>query len=239
MILSSFKPVSVLKGKLKSSSGGTLLRKGLVVGQFVASVALIAGTFIVYRQLSYMMHQDLGMDISQVLILDRPGIAPSDGADPRAFHAGIDLFREELKKSPAIEAVSLPGTIPGMLREFKITVKRYDAAAQDSIVVRTNTMDDESLKVFKLKLLAGRMFSRSFPKDPDTSVVLTLSAAQLLGYKKPEDAIRKTLVINEFNGLNLLSSALSTTTTRYPSKNRSNLHCSCAISMKENIIPSA
>jgi putative ABC transport system permease protein len=199
-VLSSFKPVSVLKGKLKSSSGGTLLRKGLVVGQFVASVALIAGTFIVYRQLNYMMHQDLGMDISQVLILDRPGIAPNDDNNTKAFRTGIDLFREELKKSPAIEAVSLPGTIPGMLREFKTTVKRFDAAARDSIVVRTNTMDDDFLKVFKLKLLAGRMFSRSFPKDPDTSVILTLSAAQLLGYRKPEDAIGKTLVINEFNG---------------------------------------
>jgi putative ABC transport system permease protein len=199
-VLSSFKPVSVLKGKLKSSSGGTLLRKGLVVGQFVASVALIAGTFIVYRQLNYMMHQDLGMNISQVLILDRPGIAPNDNNNTQAFRAGIDLFREELKKSPAIEAVSLPATIPGMLREWKTTVKRFDANAQDSIVVRFNAMDDDFLKVFKMKLLAGRMFSRSFPKDPDTSVILTLSAAQLLGYRKPEDAIGKTLVINEFNG---------------------------------------
>jgi putative ABC transport system permease protein len=199
-VLSSFKPVSVLKGKLKSSSGGTLLRKGLVVGQFVASVALIAGTFIVYRQLNYMMHQDLGMNISQVLILDRPGIAPNDNNNTQAFRAGIDLFREELKKSPAIEAVSLPATIPGMLREWKTTVKRLDANAQDSIVVRFNAMDDDFLKVFKMKLLAGRMFSRSFPKDPDTSVILTLSATRLLGYKKPEDAIGKTLVINEWNG---------------------------------------
>jgi putative ABC transport system permease protein len=61
-------------------------------------------------------------------------------------------------------------------------------------------MDDEFLNVFKMKLLAGRMFSRSFPKDPDTSAILTLSATRLLGYKKPEDAIGKTLVINEWNG---------------------------------------
>ncbi|HXB34732.1 MAG TPA: ABC transporter permease [Puia sp.] len=199
-VLSSFKPVSVLKGKFKSSSGGALLRKGLVVGQFVASVALIAGTFIVYRQLSYMMHQDLGMNISQVLILDRPGIAPNDDTHTKEFRAGIDLFREELKKAPAIEAVSLPSIIPGMLREWRVTVKRYDADAQDSILVRTNSMDDDFLNVFKMKLIAGRMFSRSFPKDPDTSAILTLSATRLLGYKKPEDAVGKTLVINEWNG---------------------------------------
>ena len=199
-VLSSFKPVCVLKGKLKSSSGGTLLRKGLVVGQFVASVALIAGTFIVYRQLNYMTHQDLGMNINQVLVTDRPGIAPNDDNNTKAFRAGIDLFRTELKKNPDIEAVSLPAMIPGMLREWKATVKRYDADAHDSIVVRTNSMDEDFLSVFKMKLIAGRMFSRSFPKDPDTSVILTLSATRLLGYKRPEDAIGKTLVVNEFNG---------------------------------------
>lgn len=198
-VLSSFKPVSVLKGKFKSSSGGALLRKGLVDGQFVASVALIAGTFIVYRQLDYMTHQDLGMNISQVLVLDRPSIAPDDH-DWKAFSGGIDLFRADLRKDPAIEAVSLPEIIPGMLREWKATVKRYDANAPDSIVVRTNGMDEDFLKVFKMKLLAGRMFSRSFPKDPDTSVILTLSATRLLGFKKPEDAIGKTLVISESNG---------------------------------------
>ena len=73
LVLASFKPVVVLKGKLKSSASGILLRKGLVVAQFMASIALIAGTFIVYRQLHYMMSQDLGMNINQVLVLDRPG----------------------------------------------------------------------------------------------------------------------------------------------------------------------
>jgi putative ABC transport system permease protein len=200
-ILSSFKPVLVLKGKYKNSTGGAMLRKGLVIGQFVASVALIAGTFIVYRQLNFMMHQDIGMNISQVLILDRPGIAPNDHSNINIFTAGIDNFRAALKRNPDIQSVSLPSIIPGMLREWKATVKRQDAAAHDSIVVRTNSMDDEFLDVFEMKLLAGRRFSRSFKKDPDTSVILTLSAAQLLGFRKPEDAIGKTLEMPQFDNL--------------------------------------
>jgi putative ABC transport system permease protein len=147
-----------------------------------------------------MMHQDLGMNISQVMVLDRPGIAPNDDTNIKQFRAGIDLFRQELKKSPAIEAVSLPTIIPGMLREWRTTVKRYDAGANDSILVRTNSMDDDFLNVFKMKLIAGRMFSRDFPKDPDTSAILTLSATRLLGFRKPEDAIGKTIVINEWGG---------------------------------------
>jgi putative ABC transport system permease protein len=64
-VLSSFKPVIVLKGKLKNSTGGILLRKGLVVAQFMASVALIASTAIVYSQLHFMLSRNLGMDINR------------------------------------------------------------------------------------------------------------------------------------------------------------------------------
>src|SRR5258707_916395 len=78
IVLSSFKPVVVLKGKLKNSVSGIFLRKTLVVFQFMASVALIADTFIVYDQLNFMMNQDIGMNIDQVLVVDRPGIAPKD-----------------------------------------------------------------------------------------------------------------------------------------------------------------
>ena len=67
--------------------------------QFMASIALIAGTFIVYRQLNYMMSQGLGMNIDQVLVLERPGIADTGRT---AFNSAIDVFRNESKKSPAI-----------------------------------------------------------------------------------------------------------------------------------------
>jgi putative ABC transport system permease protein len=203
-VLSSYKPVVVLKGKLKSSVGGILLRKGLVVTQFMASIALIAGTLIVYRQLHYMMSQDLGMNINQVLVMDRPGNAPNDFKNRKAYMAEIDLFRDELKKSPAIEAVTSSATIPGKQREYKATIKRNGDHSNDSIIARINSMDYDFFKVFKMKLIAGRNFSREFPKDPDTSVIITSSAVHLLGFKTPEEAIGKTLVITEFDGAKVI-----------------------------------
>src|SRR6185436_14236811 len=122
LVLSSFKPVTVLKGKLKNSFRGILLRKGLVTVQFIASIILIAGTLIVYRQLKFMMNGDLGMNIDQVLIIDRPGIADTNRT---AFNAAIDVFRNELKKNPSIEATAFSLTVPGKLREFKIMARRY------------------------------------------------------------------------------------------------------------------
>ena len=197
-VLSSFKPVIVLKGKLKSSTSGILLRKGLVVAQFMTSVALIGGTFIVYSQLHYMLSRNPGMDINQVLVTERPGVAPNDNTNGNTFNAEIDLFRNELKKNPDIEAVSASVTVPGYQREEKTTIKNYGSNSNDSIIVRVNSMDYDFLNVFKMHLIAGRNFSKQYPKDPDTSVIITETAAKLLGYKKPEDAVGKTLVIPEF-----------------------------------------
>ena len=197
-VLSSFRPVIVLRGKFKTGTGGVFLRQTLVVGQFMASIALIAGTLIIYRQLHYMMHQDLGMNIDQVVVMDRPGIAPNDFNNKTAFRAQIDLFRNELKKSPEIEAVTNTTTVPGMLREWRATAKLFGNRSGDSVLVRTSNIDYEYLDVFKMQLLAGRMFSRDYPKDPDTSCILTASAARLLGFKKPADAIGRTLDVPEW-----------------------------------------
>jgi putative ABC transport system permease protein len=200
-VLSSFKPVTVLKGKLKSRPGGILLRKGLVVAQFMASVALIAGTFIVYSQLHYMLSQNIGMNVNQVLVTERPGIMPGNQNNRDAYDAAIDLFRNEIEKTSGIEAVSSSLTIPGKQREYKVTVRNYGVNSKDSTIVRVNTMDYDFLNVFKMKLLAGRNFSKDYPKDPDTSVIITQTAARLLGFKKTEDAINKTIVFPEFDDL--------------------------------------
>ena len=195
IVLSSFKPIVVLKGKLKNNMRGILLRKGLVVTQFIASIALIAGTFIVYRQLKYLTSKDMGMNIDQVLVVERPGIADTSRT---VFNQNIDVFRNELKKDPNIQAVSGSLTVPGKQREYKLILKRYGAAATDSAILRINTLDYDFLDVFKMKLIAGRKFSPDFPKDPDTSIIITETASRLLGFKKPEDAIGQTCTIQQF-----------------------------------------
>jgi len=196
IVLSSFKPVVVLKGKLRNSVSGIFLRKALVVFQFMASVALIAGTFIVYNQLTFMMNQDLGVNIDQVMVVDRPGIAP---VDRKAFNSAIDVFRDELKKDSHVEAVTTSITIPGKLRELKAEIKKYGASDDQLVTVRINSMDFDFLEVFKMKLIAGRAFSEQFVKDPDTSVIVSATAARMLGFTKPEDAIGQTIAIPSFN----------------------------------------
>lgn len=195
IVLSSFRPSTVLKGKLKNSVSGILLRKSLVVAQFIASVALIACTFVVYDQLNFMMSQDLGVNIDQVLVVERPGIAPRDR---KAFNSAIDVFRDELKKDPSVEGVSASATIPGKQREYKAVVKKYGSPDDQAVTIKFNSMDYDFMDVFKMKLIAGRTFDEKYPSDPDTSVIVTESTARMMGYAKPEDAVGQTMAINAF-----------------------------------------
>jgi putative ABC transport system permease protein len=179
---------------MKNSSKGVMLRKSLVVVQFVASVSLIAGTLIVYRQLNHMLNQNIGVNIDQVVVLERPGIGPR----LPGFNASVEAFRNELKGNPAVEAFSMSSTIPGKQRQYKIDVKRYGAPHDQLISVLTNSMDYEFTDVYKMKLLAGRVFSREHVQDPDTSVVITASLVKQLGFKDPEDAIGQTISVPDW-----------------------------------------
>jgi putative ABC transport system permease protein len=195
IVLASFRPVTVLKGKLKNSLGGIFLRKALVVTQFMASVGLIAVTLIVYRQLDFMMKQEIGMNIDQVMVVERPGIS---SRDRDAFSSAVDVFRNEVNSNPDIEGMTACTTVPGKQREYKAVVKKYGTSDDKQVTVRFNSMDYNFLDVFKMKLVAGRPFSAEFPKDQDTSAIITESASRLLGFAKPEDAIGQTLAITAF-----------------------------------------
>ena len=93
-VLSSFKPILVLKGKFAASSKGIVLRKALVIGQFAITVALIIGSLIVYKQMQFVNHQNLGMNISQMLIVRPPELTEWDST----FIQQENTFTNELKK---------------------------------------------------------------------------------------------------------------------------------------------
>ncbi|MGD1889186.1 MAG: ABC transporter permease [Cyclobacteriaceae bacterium] len=99
-VLSSCRPLSVLKGNTKNSKKGIVLRKGLVIFQFAASIALIAGTFIVQRQLDFMREQDLGLNMDQTLIVKGPGLKDS------TYQQQLEYFRNEASKLPQLNEIA-------------------------------------------------------------------------------------------------------------------------------------
>ncbi|HJP64654.1 MAG TPA: ABC transporter permease, partial [Mucilaginibacter sp.] len=96
LFLSSFKPVTVLKGTLKLSSGTTLFRKGLVVFQFVLSIVIVTGTVIISRQMAYIQSKNLGYDRENLIYI------PIEGD----LAAKYSTFKNEALRLPGIESIT-------------------------------------------------------------------------------------------------------------------------------------
>ncbi|MTI40676.1 ABC transporter permease [Fulvivirga lutimaris] len=216
LVLSSFNPVAVLSGKFKSGNSGVLFRRSLVVLQFVTSIGLISATMIVYGQLQFMQNTDIGMEIDQVMVVERPSIAPKDRDQ---FNSSVDLFRNELTSHTSIQNVSGSLTVPGNTQELKARVKPYNGDVESVVVFRLNSMDYEFIDVFEMELLAGRNFSPDYINDTDTAVIITESASKLLGYESPDDIIGANInipswdwspivigVVNDYNQVSLRQS---------------------------------
>ena len=183
-VLSSFKPVSILKGKIKASKNGRALRQSLVIFQFSLSILLIIGTFVVYQQVHYMLNQDLGIKPAQVLVLDRPGHWDT----ARSMHNSyVERFKEILTRNPEIEAVGMSDEIPG--KEIRYPSEyTVNSSALNPIAINTVSIDANYFHTLGMNFLAGRNFSQQYKTD-ENGLVLTQAAIKTLGFKQPRDAI--------------------------------------------------
>jgi putative ABC transport system permease protein len=191
-VLSSFKPILVLKGKYATSTKGIVLRKVLVVGQFAITVALIIGSFVVYQQIRYVNAQDLGMNISQMLIVRPPELTNWDST----FINRENTFTEDLKKIPHVEGATTSWNLPGGETGRSFSVRRIDQDSTTRFTMRHSGIGIGYIGLYKIKLLAGRDytytdFNPNFGKLHN--IILNESAIKLLGYSSSQDAIGKTI----------------------------------------------
>ncbi len=121
-VLSSFKPILVLKGKYTTSAKGIVLRKALVIGQFAVTVALIIGSFVVYKQIKFVNAQDLGFNMSQMLIIKGPQLTEWDST----FITRENSFTAELKQIPNVLGAANSGRLPGDELGRSFNVRRSD-----------------------------------------------------------------------------------------------------------------
>jgi putative ABC transport system permease protein len=194
--LSSFKPVLVLKG-LKMPGGGVFnLRKALVVFQFTISVAMIAGTMIVMRQVSYIQKAKLGLNKDQVMIIE------SGGAFASVNNA--EAFKNELMEMTAVKKLAgADGVIGG--QNWTNTVRAKGAGREQ--LLNFLTVGYDYLDVMGIDVKEGRSFSKQYMGDtlqngePGTterksgSIIVNETAVKELGIPSP--AIGQEIVWGE------------------------------------------
>jgi putative ABC transport system permease protein len=188
-VLSSFKAVNIMKGKFYASARGILLRKSLIVFQFVISVGLIAATFGVFQQLLFMKNHEMGYDMAQKLVVRTPSIT-DENYGPR-----YESFKTALQKLGGVGRVTASHLSPGDNNtgdQFVFNTKQPEIRQVFSI----NPVDYDYLEIYDIQLLYGRGFSREFPSDKDAAVI-TEEVALQLGFDPVETALQEKLMIAE------------------------------------------
>ena len=182
VVLSSFKPVSVLKGKIIRNAQGNYLRQGLVVFQFVASVVLIIGSAIVYQQLKFMRSQDLGIDINQTIVLKGPGAVVDS-----LFQRSLEGMKEDALKIPGIKKMTSSSNVPGDEIFWANGIWRFTGTESNRISGYIVGMDHDYVPAFGLEIIAGRNFD--ITTNRRKSVILNRAMVAALEFKDPESAI--------------------------------------------------
>jgi putative ABC transport system permease protein len=177
LVLSSFKPVSVLKGRFATGTQGLLLRKGLVVFQFTISIILIVGTIVVYTQLAYMRNQDLGFSKDQTIFINTN------------FDKNKDAFKQSLSSIPGVLSSCYSAFIPGGGNASAYSEMQNIAGDIQKTNLDLYFVDFDYIRQYQLKLVAGRGFSGDFKTDSTQAMVINESAARSLGYAFPKDAV--------------------------------------------------
>ncbi len=209
-ILSSYQPVSALKGKVISSRSGGWLKKGLVVFQFTMAAILIMVVFTVGQQLSFMKNHELGVDIQQKLVVEGPRFASSRAEN----WANIQAYKTSVKRHNLIQHATLSRNVPATEIRGNSYVRRRNRP-EEAKFYHVMGVDYDYMATFGLQLLAGKFFSEAQPISSkeivaanedapdfgtnDHAVMVNETAARHLGFTRLEDAIDQQIQV--FGGL--------------------------------------
>ncbi|PIQ48838.1 MAG: hypothetical protein COW03_07980 [Cytophagales bacterium CG12_big_fil_rev_8_21_14_0_65_40_12] len=196
LVLSNYRPLAVLTGKLKNSKKGLFFRKSLVVFQFIITMILLAGTTVIYTQVTQMRNQELGIDIDQTIVVRSPLVALSDDEQQLKRMS----FKNEILRLPEVASMSFSETIFGQGTTDMNSTTGFYAVGKEEFKGNNNyfySVDADFIPTFGFKILAGRAFDEALDKpkqNPDgigRSMLLNETARKLMGFQTNEEAIGK------------------------------------------------
>ncbi|MEM9327748.1 MAG: FtsX-like permease family protein, partial [Bacteroidota bacterium] len=189
--LSRFRPAAVLKGKIDASLSELLVRKGLVIFQFVVSMIFIAGVMVVTRQMEFIQNKNLGYSRSHVISFPWKGNV-ANRSDDRKSDQSFFTFLSNLRNIPGVVAVSnMSGNI---LNEIygQTDVSWRGEDADKAFLFQSPVVGYDFMKTLEIEVIAGRAFSRE-RQDDYSKIILNEAAVKKMGL---EDPVGETIGMN-------------------------------------------
>ncbi len=173
--ISSFRPISVLRGAFSRGHKGKTLRNGLVVAQFIISIILIASSIVVRNQLHFIQNREMGYNREQILVMS---------IHDRNLLKKMEALRTELKSHPNITHVSLSRNLPNHVTSE--TLAGWPGKPDDvHVPIYLSEGDYEFIDLFEIEMARGRNFSPDFPSDANGAILLNETAVKTLGWDDP------------------------------------------------------
>lgn len=174
--LSAFKPIDVLKGSVSRGSKSSGLRSAMVVFQFTTSIVLIIGTFIIYRQMDFMLNTKIGYDKEQVIMLH--------GANTLGDQQ--ITFKDELRKLSQVQNVTATQYMPvaGTKRDQNGFWREGKTKEEKAVGAQCWYVDADYMATLGMKLKEGRNFEQDMKSDT-ASIIINQSMAKAFGFTKP------------------------------------------------------
>ena len=173
--LSSFNPVTVVKGSVSKKGGSGILRRVLVAFQFFIATAMIICTILVTQQLSFLRNTDMGFEMEDMMVLE---------LQDTAFRAKAEMFREELLQNPDILGVTNSIGVPGANTWIQVVRMEKDTGWIDESSIIT-IVDYHYLNVYGINLKEGRFFDEEMATDTEEAVVVNEALVKAYGWDDP------------------------------------------------------
>jgi putative ABC transport system permease protein len=173
--LSAFQPIEVLKGRMAAGFRDGGLRSALVVTQFAISVFLIIATLVIYKQLQYIQHKDLGYTRDHVLIVENVSLLGNQAG----------TFKKTVRRLPGVTNVTLTGYLPTSGEDKIIPLSKIaELDPREAAKTQVWDVDADYIPTLDIKMLSGRNFS-SLQATDSNKIILNEAAARLMGLPDP------------------------------------------------------
>ena len=175
LLISGFKPITVLRGSFTKSSKGSSLRNALVLVQFSITIILIVCTLTVQEQLKFVKNRDAGYAKEQIITL---------GTRDRIVRQNIEAIKTELLQNSDITAVATSERLPNDIDTF---MSRYlnENKPEELITIFYNSADYDFVDLYDISIVEGRNFSRDFPSDQNGVYLVNEAAVRAAEWESP------------------------------------------------------
>jgi len=199
LVLSSFRPINIFSSYTKRFGGNITMRKVLVGLQFSLTILLVAGSYVVFKQIQYMKNKDLGVDLEKIIIVPGPRVILEEGSD--RLEAKYQTFKLSIQDHHAIKSVTGTSNVPGKGVMWYGNMRKLGLPQEFAKEGKAVLVDADFTDTYDFEFLAGSGFSSEM--EEYSKVIINEMAVSAYQLGSPLDAIGQSIILSGIDTLEI------------------------------------